>query len=178
MKRYWVKLDCRSWAYCSQPAGSTFPKVLFAKNDHFSFILALLAKSSVAPILGVSVTVISVLRFPLSLVSFENFGLLVLTEGADRWCSVVSPWGRVLMVQEGLVWCVNDKLSAQVLPQEVLVMESGELSELGKTYIPPRVLHEALCVISSVAGLDADSFEPEKLALEMLLVTHHPSVGK
>ncbi|KAK2523012.1 Gcn1 [Columba guinea] len=66
--------------------------------------------------------------------------------------------------------------SHKVLPQEVLVMESGELSELGKTYIPPRVLHEALCVISSVAGLDADSFEPEKLALEMLLVTHHPSV--
>lgn len=85
---------------------------------------------------------------------------------------------RVLGAQEGLVWCVNDKLSTQVLPHEVLVTESGELSELGKTYIPPRVLHEALCVISSVAGLDVDSFEPEKLALEMLLVSHHPSVGK
>lgn len=56
--------------------------------------------------------------------------------------------------------------------------ELGELSELGKTYIPPRVFHEALCVISSVAGFDVDSFEPEKLALEMLLVSHHPSVGK
>lgn len=64
------------------------------------------------------------------------------------------------------------------MPQEVLVMESGELSEQGKTYIPPRVLHEALCVISSVAGLDVDSFETEKLALEMLLVSHHPSLGK
>uniref|UniRef100_A0A8C0I9W8 GCN1 activator of EIF2AK4 n=1 Tax=Bubo bubo TaxID=30461 RepID=A0A8C0I9W8_BUBBB len=66
--------------------------------------------------------------------------------------------------------------SHKVLPHEVLVTESGELSELGRTYIPPRVLHEALCVISSVAGLDVDSFEPEKLALEMLLVSHHPSV--
>lgn len=68
--------------------------------------------------------------------------------------------------------------SHKVMPQEVLVMESGELSEQGKTYIPPRVLHEALCVISSVAGLDVDSFETEKLALEMLLVSHHPSLGK
>uniref|UniRef100_A0A8C3QIQ3 GCN1 activator of EIF2AK4 n=1 Tax=Cyanoderma ruficeps TaxID=181631 RepID=A0A8C3QIQ3_9PASS len=66
--------------------------------------------------------------------------------------------------------------SHKVLPHEVLVTEAGELSELGKTYIPPRVLHEALCVISSVAGMDVDSFEPEKLALEMLLVSHHPSV--
>ncbi|OXB71660.1 UNVERIFIED_CONTAM: hypothetical protein H355_015599, partial [Colinus virginianus] len=66
--------------------------------------------------------------------------------------------------------------SHKVMPQEILVMESGELSEQGKTYIPPRVLHEALCVISSVAGLDVDSFETEKLALEMLLVSHHPSL--
>lgn len=87
-------------------------------------------------------------------------------------------WGSVLRAQEGVVWCVNAVLSTQVLPHEVLVTESGELSELGKAYIPPRVLHEALCVISSVAGLDVDSSEPEKLALEMLLVSHHPSVGK
>lgn len=86
--------------------------------------------------------------------------------------SLVLLWGSVLRSQEGLV------LSIQVLPPEVLVTEAGELSELGRTYIPPRVLHEALCVISSVAGLDVDSFEPEKLALEMLLVSHHPSVGK
>ncbi|NXD39989.1 GCN1 kinase, partial [Copsychus sechellarum] len=66
--------------------------------------------------------------------------------------------------------------SHKILPHEVLVTEAGELSELGRTYIPPRVLHEALCVISSVAGLDVDSSEPEKLALEMLLVSHHPSV--
>uniref|UniRef100_A0A8C3LHF5 GCN1 activator of EIF2AK4 n=1 Tax=Chrysolophus pictus TaxID=9089 RepID=A0A8C3LHF5_CHRPC len=76
--------------------------------------------------------------------------------------------------QPGLV--LNEEVGCTVMPQEVLVMESGELSEQGKTYIPPRVLHEALCVISSVAGLDVDSFETEKLALEMLLVSHHPSL--
>lgn len=86
--------------------------------------------------------------------------------------SLVLLWGSVLRSQEGLV------LSIQILPHEVLVTEAGELSELGRTYIAPRVLHEALCVISSVAGLDVDSFEPEKLALEMLLVSHHPSVGE
>uniref|UniRef100_A0A8C3LHC7 GCN1 activator of EIF2AK4 n=1 Tax=Chrysolophus pictus TaxID=9089 RepID=A0A8C3LHC7_CHRPC len=81
--------------------------------------------------------------------------------------------GVLLLYRESLPFA---KLGKDVMPQEVLVMESGELSEQGKTYIPPRVLHEALCVISSVAGLDVDSFETEKLALEMLLVSHHPSL--
>ncbi|XP_006019968.1 eIF-2-alpha kinase activator GCN1 [Alligator sinensis] len=66
--------------------------------------------------------------------------------------------------------------SHKVLPIEALVMESGELSELGKAYVPPRVLHETLCVISSVAGVEVDTPETEKLALEMLLVSHHPSL--
>ncbi|XP_019394778.1 PREDICTED: eIF-2-alpha kinase activator GCN1 isoform X1 [Crocodylus porosus] len=66
--------------------------------------------------------------------------------------------------------------SHKVLPIEALLMESGELSELGKAYVPPRVLHETLCVISSVAGLEVDPTETEKLALEMLLVSHHPSL--
>uniref|UniRef100_A0A8C8VR02 TOG domain-containing protein n=1 Tax=Pelusios castaneus TaxID=367368 RepID=A0A8C8VR02_9SAUR len=66
--------------------------------------------------------------------------------------------------------------SHKVLPIEALVTESGELSELGKTYIPPRVLQEALCVISGVAGLEVDHAETQNLALEMLLVSHHPSL--
>ncbi|XP_015280782.1 PREDICTED: translational activator GCN1 [Gekko japonicus] len=68
--------------------------------------------------------------------------------------------------------------SHKVLPAEALVTESGELSEQGRTYIPPRVLQEMLCVVSSVAGLDADPEEKEKLALEMLLVSNHPSLGQ
>ncbi|XP_065273696.1 stalled ribosome sensor GCN1 [Emys orbicularis] len=66
--------------------------------------------------------------------------------------------------------------SHKVLPIEALVTETGELSELGKTYIPPRVLQETLCVISAVAGLEVDRTETENLALEMLLVSHHPSL--
>uniref|UniRef100_A0A452HQ02 TOG domain-containing protein n=1 Tax=Gopherus agassizii TaxID=38772 RepID=A0A452HQ02_9SAUR len=66
--------------------------------------------------------------------------------------------------------------SHKVLPIEALVTETGELSELGKAYIPPRVLQETLCVISGVAGLEVDRTETENLALEMLLVSHHPSL--
>lgn len=36
----------QTWAYCSQPAGSTFSR-LFARSDHFSFIVPQLAKSSI-----------------------------------------------------------------------------------------------------------------------------------
>ncbi|XP_053135159.1 eIF-2-alpha kinase activator GCN1 [Hemicordylus capensis] len=66
--------------------------------------------------------------------------------------------------------------SHKVLPVEALVTESGELSEQGKMYTPPRVLQEMLCVISCVAGLEGDPEEKEKLALEMLLVSSHPSL--
>lgn len=68
--------------------------------------------------------------------------------------------------------------SMQVLPTEALITESGALSEQGKMYIPPRVLQEMLCVISSVAGLGTDPEEKEKLALEMLVISSHPSLGK
>uniref|UniRef100_A0AAZ3RIA1 TOG domain-containing protein n=1 Tax=Oncorhynchus tshawytscha TaxID=74940 RepID=A0AAZ3RIA1_ONCTS len=64
----------------------------------------------------------------------------------------------------------------KVLPQEVLQTESGELSEVGKAYSPPRVLLEALCVVCSVAGQWNDTAEADKIAMEILVVTHHPSI--
>uniref|UniRef100_A0A8D3C7P7 GCN1 activator of EIF2AK4 n=1 Tax=Scophthalmus maximus TaxID=52904 RepID=A0A8D3C7P7_SCOMX len=64
----------------------------------------------------------------------------------------------------------------KVLPQEVLVSESGELTELGRSYVPPRVLLNALCVISSAASQWGDPTEAEKLAIQLLIVTHHPSI--
>uniref|UniRef100_A0A8C7IIN2 GCN1 activator of EIF2AK4 n=1 Tax=Oncorhynchus kisutch TaxID=8019 RepID=A0A8C7IIN2_ONCKI len=64
----------------------------------------------------------------------------------------------------------------KVLPQEVLQAESGELSEVGKAYSPPRVLLEALCVVCSVAGQWSDPAEADKMAMEILIVTHHPSI--
>lgn len=68
-------------------------------------------------------------------------------------------------------------LSLQVLPLEALVTDAGEVTEIGKTYVPPRVLQEALCVISGVPGLKGDITSTEQLAQEMLVIAHHPSLG-
>uniref|UniRef100_A0A4W4EK25 TOG domain-containing protein n=1 Tax=Electrophorus electricus TaxID=8005 RepID=A0A4W4EK25_ELEEL len=54
--------------------------------------------------------------------------------------------------------------------------EAGETSELGRTYVPPRVLLEALCTICSAAGQWGDPAEAKKLALDLLVVSHHPSI--
>uniref|UniRef100_A0A670ZVW9 GCN1 activator of EIF2AK4 n=1 Tax=Pseudonaja textilis TaxID=8673 RepID=A0A670ZVW9_PSETE len=67
-------------------------------------------------------------------------------------------------------------VSHKVLSPEALVTESGELSEQGKTYIPPRILQEALCVIACGPGMEGEPEEKEKLVLEMLLVSSHPSL--
>ncbi|XP_075960575.1 stalled ribosome sensor GCN1 [Anarhichas minor] len=64
----------------------------------------------------------------------------------------------------------------KVLPQDVLVSDLGELTELGRGYIPPRVLLDALCVICSSASQWGDPTEAENLAMETLIVTHHPSL--
>ena len=65
----------------------------------------------------------------------------------------------------------------KVLPSEVLLSESGELTDLGRSYVPPRVLLEALCVICSAASHWGDPTEAEDLAMEILIITHHPSLG-
>uniref|UniRef100_A0AAQ4QL94 GCN1 activator of EIF2AK4 n=1 Tax=Gasterosteus aculeatus aculeatus TaxID=481459 RepID=A0AAQ4QL94_GASAC len=64
----------------------------------------------------------------------------------------------------------------KVLPQDVLVLDSGELTEIGRSYVPPRVLLDALGVLCSSAGLWSDPTEAENLAMEILIVTHHPSL--
>lgn len=65
----------------------------------------------------------------------------------------------------------------KVLPQEVLLSESGELTDLGRSYVAPRVLLEALSVICSSASQWGDPGEAESLAMEVLLIAHHPSIG-
>lgn len=65
----------------------------------------------------------------------------------------------------------------KVLPQEVLLSESGELTDLGRSYVPPRLLLEALCVICSAASHWGDPAEAENLAMETLIIAHHPSLG-
>lgn len=55
--------------------------------------------------------------------------------------------------------------------------DAGEVTEAGKAYVPPRVLQEALSVISGVPGLEGDVTSMEQLAQEMLIISHHPSLG-
>ncbi|TNN77641.1 eIF-2-alpha kinase activator GCN1 [Liparis tanakae] len=64
-----------------------------------------------------------------------------------------------------------------VLPADVLVSDSGELTELGRSYVPPRVLLDALFVICSSASQWGAPAETENLAMEILIVTHHPSLA-
>lgn len=64
----------------------------------------------------------------------------------------------------------------KVLPAEALQTETGELTELGRTYSTPRILLEALCVVCSVAGQWNDPADAAKMAMEILIVTHHPSI--
>ncbi|KAL0979528.1 hypothetical protein UPYG_G00186210 [Umbra pygmaea] len=64
----------------------------------------------------------------------------------------------------------------KVLPQDMLQTESGELSEVGKAYAPPRVLLEALCVVCSVATQWNDPAQADNIAMEMIIVAHHPSI--
>ncbi|OWK14094.1 hypothetical protein Celaphus_00000247 [Cervus elaphus hippelaphus] len=66
--------------------------------------------------------------------------------------------------------------SHKVLPFEALVTDTGEVTEAGKAYVPPRVLQEALCVISGVPGLEGGVSGMEQLAQEMLIISHHPSL--
>ncbi|TRY60563.1 hypothetical protein DNTS_026976 [Danionella cerebrum] len=64
----------------------------------------------------------------------------------------------------------------KILPPDTLYSEAGELTELGRSYIAPRILLEALSIICSVVAQRNDPEETEKLALEILIVTHHPSI--
>uniref|UniRef100_K7DSJ6 Stalled ribosome sensor GCN1 n=1 Tax=Pan troglodytes TaxID=9598 RepID=K7DSJ6_PANTR len=86
-----------------------------------------------------------------------------------------SLWGFKLA--HGLLEELKTVLSShKVLPLEALVTDAGEVTEAGKAYVPPRVLQEALCVISGVPGLKGDVTDTEQLAQEMLIISHHPSL--
>uniref|UniRef100_A0A9J7XAY8 GCN1 activator of EIF2AK4 n=1 Tax=Cyprinus carpio carpio TaxID=630221 RepID=A0A9J7XAY8_CYPCA len=64
----------------------------------------------------------------------------------------------------------------KILPPDVVYTETGELTEIGRSYIAPRILLDALSVICSVAAQWNDPAETEKLALDIIIVTHHPSI--
>lgn len=66
----------------------------------------------------------------------------------------------------------------QILPQEVLTSDSGEPTEVGRSYAPPRILLDALYVVCSAASQWGDLVEAENLAMETLIISHHPSIGR
>uniref|UniRef100_A0A8C2BGH3 GCN1 activator of EIF2AK4 n=1 Tax=Cyprinus carpio TaxID=7962 RepID=A0A8C2BGH3_CYPCA len=53
----------------------------------------------------------------------------------------------------------------KILPPDVVYTETGELTEIGRSYIAPRILLDALSVICSVATQWNDPAETEKLRL-------------
>uniref|UniRef100_A0A9J8BGY3 GCN1 activator of EIF2AK4 n=1 Tax=Cyprinus carpio carpio TaxID=630221 RepID=A0A9J8BGY3_CYPCA len=53
----------------------------------------------------------------------------------------------------------------KILPPDVVYTETGELTEIGRSYIAPRILLDALSVICSVAAQWNDPAETEKLRL-------------
>uniref|UniRef100_A0A8C2KJ99 GCN1 activator of EIF2AK4 n=1 Tax=Cyprinus carpio TaxID=7962 RepID=A0A8C2KJ99_CYPCA len=57
------------------------------------------------------------------------------------------------------------RLLKQILPSDVVYTETGELTEIGRSYIAPRILLDALSVICSVAAQWNDPAETEKLRL-------------
>ncbi|XP_051757794.1 eIF-2-alpha kinase activator GCN1 [Ctenopharyngodon idella] len=64
----------------------------------------------------------------------------------------------------------------KILPPDALYTETGELTEIGRSYVAPRILLDALSVICSVAAQWNDLAETENLALDIVIVTHHPSI--
>ncbi|KAL4660360.1 eIF-2-alpha kinase activator GCN1 [Arapaima gigas] len=64
----------------------------------------------------------------------------------------------------------------KVMTLDMLLSETSELSEMGRSYTPPRILQEALYTICSAPALQNDPVEAERLAAEILVIAHHPSI--
>ncbi|XP_075424511.1 stalled ribosome sensor GCN1 isoform X2 [Ascaphus truei] len=66
--------------------------------------------------------------------------------------------------------------SSKVMTSDSPVTESEEGTESGKSHVSPRVLREALHVLTCVPGLEDDPAEAEHLAQELLVLANHPYV--
>ncbi|CAJ0964903.1 unnamed protein product [Ranitomeya imitator] len=56
-------------------------------------------------------------------------------------------------------------------------MDSEDIPESGKLYVSPRILQEAIHVLTCVPELESDSSEAENLAQELLVLANHPLVA-
>ncbi|XP_053558036.1 eIF-2-alpha kinase activator GCN1 [Bombina bombina] len=70
----------------------------------------------------------------------------------------------------------SNKVLPQLMSPDTPLTEAEEVTEPGKSHIPPRVLREALNVLICVPGLEADHAEAEKLAQKLLVLANHPTV--
>lgn len=66
----------------------------------------------------------------------------------------------------------------QLILMDSAITESDEVTEQGKPHISPRIVQEAICVLTCVPGLETDSVEAENLAQKLLVLASHPLVGK
>ncbi|OCT98218.1 hypothetical protein XELAEV_18010449mg [Xenopus laevis] len=66
--------------------------------------------------------------------------------------------------------------SNKQLISEIPVTDSEESPELGKSQLSPRILQEALYVLTHVPGLESDSTEADNLAQMLLVLANHPSL--
>ncbi|KAM4051160.1 stalled ribosome sensor GCN1 isoform 1-T1 [Anomaloglossus baeobatrachus] len=67
--------------------------------------------------------------------------------------------------------------SNKLVPFDSLVTDSDDVPETGKFYVSPRILQEAIHVLTCVPGLESDSSEAENLAQELLVLANHPLVA-
>ncbi|XP_077317570.1 stalled ribosome sensor GCN1 [Lithobates pipiens] len=67
--------------------------------------------------------------------------------------------------------------SNKLLLMDSALTESEELTEQGKPHISPRIIQEAISVLTCVPGIETDSVEAENLAQELLVLANHPLVA-
>ncbi|XP_075070961.1 stalled ribosome sensor GCN1 [Mixophyes fleayi] len=67
--------------------------------------------------------------------------------------------------------------SNKLMSSDTSVMDSEEVTEPGKYHASPRVLRDAIYVLTCVPGLETDVVEAENLAQELLILANHPLVA-
>ncbi|KAM8961528.1 stalled ribosome sensor GCN1 isoform 1-T1 [Pelodytes ibericus] len=67
--------------------------------------------------------------------------------------------------------------SNKVRTPETAITESEDVVESGRSPLSPRILQEALYVLTGLPGLEEDPVEAEKLAKELLILANHQSVA-
>eukprot|EP00079_Xenopus_tropicalis_P029628 XP_012825198.1 PREDICTED: eIF-2-alpha kinase activator GCN1 [Xenopus tropicalis] len=84
--------------------------------------------------------------------------------------------GGTKLVKGFLIELKSVLSSNKHLISDIHVTESEDSPELGKSQLSPRILQEALYVLTHVPGLESDSIEADYLAQMLLVLANHPSL--